>query len=180
MSARTVTEDDQILAALAAAMVQQPRASLQELAKAIGISKATLYRFCRTREELEQRLFTHAMAALDQAIKTAGLEALPPIEALKQLNTNFLQHSELTSFLTYFWKPEDNCDVNGCLAVLDAFFLRGQQAGAFRIDVPAPALSEIWSGLITSLVDAERRGRIAKSGLKDLMERTFLRGVAAP
>ena len=43
-------EEEKTLAALALAMVDHPRATLQELAKAIGVSKATLYRFCRTRD----------------------------------------------------------------------------------------------------------------------------------
>lgn len=49
-------EDERVLAALALALVDKPRATLQELAQAIGISKATLYRFSRTREELVDRL----------------------------------------------------------------------------------------------------------------------------
>ena len=35
---------EKLLVALAIAMVDQPRATLQELAKAVGVSKATLYR----------------------------------------------------------------------------------------------------------------------------------------
>ncbi len=47
MTAST-SPDAATLSALALALVTQPRASLQDLAKAIGVSKATLYRFCRT------------------------------------------------------------------------------------------------------------------------------------
>lgn len=62
---------------------------------------------------------------------------------------------------------------------MDTFFLRGQQLGVFRIDMPAPVLTEIWGSLISGLIDAERRGRVAKAGLHDLLEKTLLQGVAA-
>ena len=62
MTATTSPQDAATLSALALALVTQPRASLQELAKAIGVSKATLYRFCRTREQLVARLIAHMKA----------------------------------------------------------------------------------------------------------------------
>lgn len=174
-------EDGGLLASLALAMVERPRASLQELAKAVGVSKATLYRFCRTREQLVDRLLRHSTVKLTEAIETAQLQEAHPLEALKQLNANNLQHRELTSFLMYYWKDystDSDADVQW-EARMDAFFLRGQQQGVFRIDIAAPALTEIWVALLLGLVDAERRGRIARVGMPALMERVFLRGVAA-
>ena len=61
-------------------------------------------------------------------------------------------------------------------AALGAFFLRGQQAGVFRIDLPAPVLTEILVALLLGLIDAERRGRVARAGLTEVIERAFLRG----
>ncbi|ENT4349318.1 transcriptional regulator, partial [Pseudomonas aeruginosa] len=48
--------------------------------------------------------------------------------------------------------------------------------GVFRIDIGAPALTEIFSSLIFGLVDAERRGRIARAGMAALIEQFFLNG----
>ena len=62
---------------------------------------------------------------------------------------------------------------------LDAFFLRGQQKGVFRIDISAPAMMEMWASLLIGLLDGERRGRIARAGLPALAERAFLHGAAA-
>jgi len=177
----TETEDRKILASLALALVDRPRASLQELARAIGVSKATLYRFCRTREQLIERLMSHSTQVLSEAIATAELDTAPVLEAFRRLNANNLEHRELTSFLTYYWKDaskdpgaEANWDVT-----LDAFFLRGQREGVFRIDITAAALTEIWVAMLIGLVDAERRGRIARTGLAAMLERAFLQGAAA-
>ncbi|ATE61800.1 transcriptional regulator [Thauera sinica] len=170
-----------MLSSLALALVDHPRASLQELARAIGISKTTLYRFCRTREQLIERLMGHCTEVFSRAIETAELETAPVPEALSRLIANNVEHRELTAFVMYYWKEASwNPDTEaGWDAALDRFFLRGQQEGFFRIDIPAPALSELWVSTVVGLVDAERRGRVARSGLATLVERAFLCGARA-
>jgi TetR/AcrR family transcriptional repressor of mexCD-oprJ operon len=82
--------------------------------------------------------------------------------------------------MMYYWQDgatEMGADA-GWESQLDAFFLRGQQAGAFRIDISAPALTELWAAIFTGLVDAERRGRIARASLLSLVEQSFLQGAA--
>lgn len=172
---------DELLAPLAMALVDNPRATLQELARAVGISKATLYRFCQTREQLTQMLMEHSIETFSAVIRAAQLETAPPLEALRRLIADNLRHRELVLFLLHYWKentfmpdgPEES------EAMLDAFFLRGQQLNVFRIDIPAPALTEIWNSLWAGLVEAERRGRVARSGLPSLIESAFLKGTLA-
>lgn len=172
-------EDYDTLNALALAMVQHPRASLQELAKAIGVSKATLYRFCRTREELIERLLSYGLKVIGETINSAGLDTLPPLEALRNLTEKSLKNREITMFLINYWDDEKEAPPEWDQQ-MDAFFLRGQQAGIFRIDIPAAALSEIWVALLCGLSEAEYRGRIAKAGLADLLERALLQGISHP
>lgn len=175
------TEDNRILASLALALVERPRASLQELAKAIGIGKTTLYRFCHTREQLIERLVSHTAQILGEVIKKSELDTAPPLEALKRLIANNLEHRELTAFLMYYWKDSEvSASVEAFHeALLDAFFLRGQRQGVFRIDISAPALTELWFSVVAGLVDAERRGRVARAGLAALIETVLLNGTLA-
>jgi TetR/AcrR family transcriptional repressor of mexCD-oprJ operon len=166
-----------MMAALAQALVDRPRASLQEVAAAVGISKATLYRLCRTRGQLVERLVRHATTRITEAIEAACLDTAPPLTALERLIANNLGHRELTTFLIYHWRQDAAAAVEaGWDATLDAFFLRGQQAGVFRIDLAAPALTEIFVALLLGLIDAERLGRVARAGLAGVIERAFLRG----
>ena len=51
--------------------------------------------------------------------------------------------------------------------------------GVFRIDIAAPVLTEIFASLIFGLVDAERRGRVARSGMTVLIEQFFLKGASS-
>lgn len=182
-TAETSSADDHsILPLLALALVDRPRATLQDLAQAVGISKATLYRFCRTRDQLIQRLITYSAQTLFAAIQTARLDEDEPVEALRRLIANNLEHPEVTLFLMYFWCREDVDDHSAEQAwqtTLDGFFLRGQQSGVFRIDITAAALTEIWSSILVALVDAERRGRVARVGLETLIENAFLNGTLA-
>jgi len=48
----------------------------------------------------------------------------------------------------------------------------------FRIDIAAPVLSEIFASILFGLVDAERRGRVARSGMAALIEMSFRRGAS--
>lgn len=185
-SLATPVEDEKTLAALALAMVDHPRATLQELAKAIGVSKATLYRFCKTREQLIERLLDHGATLMRRSIEAAELGKGPAKEALRRLIQCHLLHKELTAFLTYYWKPDAMQDPRAEATWLafegmgDTFFLRGQQEGAFRIDITAAALTEAFFSMMIGLVDAERRGRVARAAVPGMVEQIFLTGAATP
>ena len=172
-------ENSAILPPLALALVNQPRATLQELATAIGISKTTLYRFCPTRELLVKRLLDQSLRTLDDALDEALIDEGPVLEALRRLNAKHLEHREFTLFLTYYWNEVDKPveETAAWEPKVDAFFLRGQQEGVFRIDFSAATLTELWLGTLISLIDGERRGRIPRAALAQLAEQAFLHGV---
>lgn len=168
--------DERYLPALALALVYQPRANLQELAKAIGVSKATLYRFCPTREALTDRLVSHVGQFCSDAIEKSDLETVTAPVGLRNLIENHLVTKDYMLFLIYHWRPEyldenhhDQVWVLG-QKKLDAFFLKGQKDGVFTIDISAAAMTELFYTLLAGLIDAERRGRVARAGLVDLIE----------
>lgn len=176
-------DEQRLLAALALAMVTHPRATLQELARAVGLSKATLYRFCRTREQLVERLLSYSMAQVTAAITASRLTEDNPLEALQRLTVNSLASRECSAFLMMYYWQDGATDLGaeaGWESQMDVFFLRGQQAGIFRIDVAAPALTELWVAIFTGMVDAERRGRVARAGLAALIVEAFMQGAASP
>jgi TetR/AcrR family transcriptional repressor of mexCD-oprJ operon len=179
------SEDERLLAALALALVDKPRATLQELAQAVGVSKATLYRHSRTREELIDRLTQHATGCMQRALDEARLEEGPAREALSRLVQAQLEQREMAAFLVYHWQPEsiqsDRCgsSCDAYLGALDNFILRGQREGVFRIDISAQAQAEALIALLTGLVDAERRGRVARAGVAAAVEGLFLHGSVA-
>lgn len=176
-------EDARFMPALAIALVDNPRATLQQLAKATGIGRTTLYRYCRTREELIERLVAHAGSSLLDALSAARVQEGPPGSALSRLIAQSLRHRELTCFLINFAREGNESELGmrqwqAWEGALDDFFGLGQAAGAFRADVTREALTEVFSALLIGLVEAERRGRVAGVSLAPYMETTFLNGAA--
>lgn len=181
-----ISHDERLIKALAVAIVDRPRATLKELAEAAGVSKATLHRFCGTRDNLVQMLEDHGETVLNQIIQACDLEHAEPLEALQRLIKEHLTHRELLVFLVFQYRP-DFLDPHGegarwqsYLEALDAFFLRGQQKGVFRIDITAAVFTELFITLVYGMVDAERRGRAASSNSAHTLEQMFLHGALAP
>lgn len=174
--------DERLLKALAVAIVDNPRATLKELAEAAGVSRATLHRFCGTRDNLVGMLLRHGEAVLNQVIVTSALDQPDPVPALRRLITEHLKHRELLLFLMFQYRPDTfKSEVDGLrwqsyIDALDAFFLHGQRAGVFRIDITATVFTELFGALITGMVDAERRGRAASSSSVHMLEQFFLHG----
>lgn len=173
--------DKKLLAALALAIVEKPRANLQELASTVGISKTTLYRFCRTRNDLFERLISHSTTTLINTVEEHVALDASHAEILKSMANSFLEHRELTLFLIHSCEEDiveyEELDKRWNIA-FNAFFLKGQQNGTFRIDLTASALGELWMSIIIGFIDAERRGRVARANLSSVIVSCFLNGSA--
>ncbi|TXH14852.1 MAG: TetR/AcrR family transcriptional regulator [Gammaproteobacteria bacterium] len=181
---QAASDDTRLKSALAMALVRQPRATLVELAKDVGISKTTLYRFCRTREELISSLIDHGAALLHNAIDAADLTSGPPREALRRFISELLKQRAFVAFVNAYWVPTEEPSVEMAgwsefLVKSDAFFLRGQREGVFRVDISAAALSEAMSGLLRAFVDAEVYGRVAPASTAFVLESLFLDGASS-
>jgi TetR/AcrR family transcriptional repressor of mexCD-oprJ operon len=182
----TPASDEKLLKALAVALVTHPRGTLKEIAEAAGISKATLNRYCGTRDQLIERLMDHGSQVMSLVIRNAGLDEYPVLEALHRLISEHLAHREVLAFIAFEWRPDSLDEPSGGARwlpygdALDAFFLRGQQEGVFRLDITARELTEIFISLVFGLVDAERRGSVARARMAAVIEKFFLKGAASP
>jgi len=152
------------------------------LAQLAGVSKATLHRYCGTRENLGQRLEDHAESALNLIIRSARLQHAEPRDALRRLIGEHLAYRELLAFLMAQYRPDfldfERGDVRWrfYLEALDSFFLRGQKLGKFRIDFTAAIFTELFITLVYGVVDAEQRGRAAHTDSARVLEQMFLHG----
>ncbi|WP_025128964.1 TetR/AcrR family transcriptional regulator [Pseudomonas sp. PH1b] len=178
-------QDERLIKALAQAIVDRPRATLKELAESAGVSKATLHRFCGTRDNLVQMMENHGETILNRIIAAIDLEHGEPLAALRALISEHLTHREMLMFLLFQYHPDTLCSDDddrwqGYCDALDAFFLRGQQLGVFRIDIPAAVFTELFLTMIFGMVDAERRGRAASANSLNVLEQLFLHGALVP
>lgn len=154
-----VPADEKLLKALAVALVDHSTGTFKDIAEAAGVSKATLNRFCGTRANLIEILLIHASELMNKMIADADLQNAPPLEALQRLIDNHLTHREMLVFLVFQWRP-DTMD----------------EKGLFRIDISAPVLTETFASLLFGLVDAERRGRVARTGMDAVLLQMFMQG----
>jgi TetR/AcrR family transcriptional repressor of mexCD-oprJ operon len=102
----SISHDEQLLKSLTLAVANRPRATMKELAQQAGVSKATLHRYCGTRENLTAKLEEHAEGTLKLIIDNAGLQHLEPLEALRRLIREHLAHRELLAFLMAQYRPD--------------------------------------------------------------------------
>ncbi len=176
--------EEKLLKALAVAMVEHPRGTFKEIAQAAGVSKATLNRYCGTRDNLIEMLFDYGSEVMNQVIAEADLQHAPVPEALQRLVDGHLVHRDLLVFLMFQWRPDSlhECGEQArwlpYTNALDQYFLRGQQEGAFRIDIGAPVLTELFASLLFGLVDGERRGRVARASMGPSLQTFFMQGAA--
>lgn len=179
--------EDALLRSLAMTLAENAGATLQEMARAAGVSRATLYRFAATREQVLEILRSHVLKVMVRILDTAGLETAPPLDALRRLIANHIAEREYCVFLISEFDPyikghSANAMRDECTELetrMDQFFQRGQQAGAFRSDVPSRWLTDLFFGFIYALCESEYRGRIARSDMQRLFEDMFLSGARA-
>lgn len=180
--------DDNLLQTIAAALALRPRSSLQELAKAAGVSRATLYRFAATREQLLAALSDHAVAMMKRTLDAAELGTGDPYQALERVTDSFIRNRDLYSFFfTHIWEEAmKRGDANYTLPEwlffeerMDGFFLRCQKEGFLRIDMPAAWLNEVYGSILYGAARAISLGRIAPASARDIVLGSFLNGVSA-
>lgn len=176
--------EEALLKALAVALVDHPRGTLKDIAQAAGVSKATLGRHFGTRDNLVEMLLDHGTSVINQILETLDTESAPVEDVLRPLIESHFAHREFVAFLTHQWHVDSMGGSGGVLRWqpyhdgMDAFFLRGQRAGVFRIDLSAPVLTELFTSTMAGLVDAERRGRLGRTGMAAQLEQFFLHGAS--
>jgi TetR/AcrR family transcriptional repressor of mexCD-oprJ operon len=172
------THDEQLLKKLAAAMTANPRATTQELATAVGISRATFNRFYGTREKLVAVIMEQAGQSFQAIIDLAGKEVTDYPAAISDLIAAHFENQEYLVFICQAQNIMENTYWDSYLGALDRFFLNGQKDGAFQLDYSNQMLTEMFLSLICGMIDARLRGRVAASGIENKMLTFFLNGIS--
>lgn len=171
---------DAVLKAAVGVLSRQPTAHLDEIARAAGISRASLHRIFPGREALIREVGLLGLRRYNSALDTAAIETGDTAEALRRLIDLLVPDAALCAFLAgenqlfddpelcALWEEQD--------ARVRAFFLRGQQEGAFRIELPAGWLSEAFFDLLAGVGWAVQDGRLAPRDSAFALTELFLGG----
>lgn len=174
------TDRDTVLEAAVGVLSRRPTAHLDEIARAAGISRATLHRLFPGREALIREVGRLGLERFAAALDTAAIENGDTEAALRRLVDASVPDAMLCAFLAGENQLYDHDDINDLwevqIARLHALFLRGQQQGVFRIELSAAWLSEAFFDLVAGIGWAIQDGRLAPREAAFSLAELFLGG----
>lgn len=165
---------------LVLALINNPSASLLELAEAADISKTTLYRLGGSRENLVHKAITYAVETANNILDSFVPDVNDAQGSLLYLVQKVLEQAESMQLIIsckHLRTEAVQCLASRWNKKIDHFFLEGQKQGVFCMEVSAATLTEMLGALITGLIEAEQRGRVAKQDILTAIEKSFLYGV---
>ncbi|QKV99491.1 TetR/AcrR family transcriptional regulator [Streptomyces sp. NA02536] len=177
-------ERDQVLRSAAALLTRKSTATMDEVARAAGISRATLHRQFAGREALVRALEALGIAECEAALEAARPDEGPAADAVRRLVAEVEPHAPLLAFLYTENQLFEGEEQNGDWAAIDeriaALFRRGQASGEFRIDLTPAWLTEALYGLLASGAWAVAEGRVAPKDFTHMIVELLLGGVRRP
>ncbi len=170
----------QVLRAAAALLTRKATATMDEVARAAGIGRATLHRHFAGRDALVRALEELGLQELEAALDAAGIDEGPEDEAVRRLVAAVEPVGPLLSFLVtenqLFEGDQQNEGWARIDARVSALFRRGQENGVFRIDLSPAWLTEAFYGLVGSGAWAVQDGRVAAKDFQYMIVELLLGG----
>jgi AcrR family transcriptional regulator len=158
---------DHVLRAAADLLARKATATMAEVARAAGVSRATLNRHFAGRDALVRALEDLGIAECEAALDAARPEEGPAADAVRRVVREAAACAGLLGFLytenQLFEGEERNAGWARIDERLTDLFRRGQADGEFRIDLSAAWLTEALYGLLTAAAWAVAEGRVARN-----------------
>ncbi len=171
---------DHVLRSAAALLTRKSTATMDEVAKAAGISRATLHRHFAGRDALVRALESLGIEECRAALDAARLDEGPASEAVRRLVGAVEPVAGLLAFLYTENQLFEGEGQNAGWARIDdrisALFRRGQLAGEFRIDLTPAWLTEALYGLLASGAWLVHSGKGAPKDFQHMIAELLLGG----
>lgn len=171
---------DQVLRTAAALLTRKATATMDEVARAAGLSRATLHRNFAGRDALVRALEELGIQECEVALDAARLDEGSADDAVRRLVSEIQPCAGLLAFLVTENQLFEGESQNEGWARLDAriagLFTRGQQRGEFRIDLTPAWLTEALYSLIGGGAWAVQDGRVAAKDFQHMIVELLLGG----
>ena len=172
---------DELLRAAADFLGRRPNATQDEIASAVGVSRATLHRHFSGRVALMAALEELAIAEMREVLKDVRLDEGSATAALRRLVTAC---EPVYPYLALMYSQSQELDLDNTIEIWDEvdsaiteLFLRGQREGEFRPELTAAWLTETLYALIAGTAWSIRAGRAAARDFDRLIIDLLLNGV---
>ncbi|MFE3451681.1 TetR/AcrR family transcriptional regulator [Nonomuraea sp. NPDC059194] len=170
-----------ILAAAAATLARDRKATLADIAAAAQVGRSTLHRYFADRNELMEAAIVDSFRAVEDSVRAAAIDQGPALEAMRRLLAAMVEVGDRLTFL--FGDPRVLEEFTDCFepdmtvpTTLD-LIKRGQQEGVFDPkSTPEWIQSVIWA-LTYSGWEAAEKGELPRHGITATVIRTFENGV---
>lgn len=171
---------DHVLRSAAALLTRKSTATMDEVARAAGISRATLHRHFAGRDALVRALEILGIAECEAALDAARPDEGPAREAVRRLVGEFEPAAGLLAFLytenQLFEGAEQNQGWTRIDERVSGLFRRGQLGGEFRIDLTPAWLTEALFGLLASGAWMVQSGKGAPRDFQHMITELLLGG----
>ncbi|MFE0104232.1 TetR/AcrR family transcriptional regulator [Streptomyces sp. NPDC059009] len=169
-----------VLRSAATQLTRKATSTMDEVARAAGISRATLHRHFAGRDALVRALEELGLQECEAALDAARLDEGSAEDALRRLVQEVEPAAGLLAFLVTENQLFEGDSMNEGWARLDervaALFRRGQESGEFRIDLSPVWLTEALYGLIGSGAWAVQDGRVAAKDFSYMISELLIGG----
>ena len=139
--------------------IQGPAASMNDVAAAAGVARATVYRYFPNRQALLDELAFAALREIEERIGSARIAEVPTDEAIARVVRTLVDVGDLFTVLAR--ETPRPAEFESTLATpLAQLFERAQAGGDIRGDLAASWLTEVLVGVAVSVLTARpSRGR---------------------
>jgi AcrR family transcriptional regulator len=181
-----LSSEEALLLAARGVFQKNPGASLDDVATAAGVGRATLFRHFPTKTELQRAVFVRALREVEQAIEALGLK---PVRGAAKAQLSLLLRTLLSvgAELRFILSAAELFDEPSVVAAADRVYARvdpvltaAVREGVLRDDVPLGWLRATVEAVLHAAWFEIEAGHLARTAAAELVEATILTGIGRP